>query len=238
MRKFLAIAAVLSISACSTTREPGHDGVRIFGGGSASSSDVAKLKDQLAQNAKSSTAKAVVEEALAGEVKPGILVVGNVGSLRKLDVQDRPKFFQKSYAMNAEKWHPGSPSTMSESDFTSQVAGYTGIVVWSVPGVVSQRRIAAVREVDVEKIDFPGIRMANFMGATGDLVIASSNDDGVFFVDKVLCRDAAADYKTCASQYVRGNFDKNTGAELDSSFAPKSGGSRIDITTYHALPNF
>jgi hypothetical protein len=194
-----------------------------------------KIKDQLTQNAKSSTAKAGVQQALDSSIRPGILVIGNVGSLRKLDGDVRNKFYEQSYKATAEKWHPGQAPVMSEAEFTSQVAGYTGIVLWSVPGVISGRRTAAVREADVPRIDFPGPRMANFFGSTGDLVVASTNDDGAIWVDQVLCKDAASDYSKCADQFVRGVFDKNTGAELGSGMEPKSGGAHIDVSTFHAI---
>lgn len=234
----IVVAVSLSISACSTNKAnqyPGSDGVRIFGGGSVSSADMQKIRDQLAQNAKSSVAKAGVEQALDGSIRPGILVIGNVGSLRKLEGEVRTKFYEQSYKATAEKWHPGQAPIMSKADFTSQVAGYTGIVLWSVPGVISGRRSAAVREVDVPKIDFPGPRMANFFGSTGDLVVASTNDDGAIWVDQVLCKDAASEYSKCSDQYTRGVFDKNTGAELDSGMEPKSGGAYIDVKTFQKI---
>jgi len=233
-----AVAISLSITACSTNKpnqNPGSDGIRIAGGGPVSSTDMQKIKNQLTQNAKSSSAKASVEQALAGEVRPGILVIGNVGSLRKLEGDVRNKFYQQSYIATAEKWHPGQQPVMTETEFTSQIAGYTGIVLWSVPGVISGRRTAAVREGDVNKIDFPGPRMANFFGSTGDLVVASTNDDGAILVDRILCKDAATDYSECSKQFVRGVFDKNTGAELGSGMEPKSGGARIDVSTFHAI---
>jgi len=124
---------------------------------------------------------------------------------------------------------------MSEADFTSQIAGYTGIVLWSVPGVISGRRTAAVREVDVNKIDFPGPRMANFFGSTGDLVVASTNDDGAILVDQVLCKESAEDYSKCADQFTRGVFDKNSGVELGSGMAEKSGGAHIDAVTFRTI---
>jgi hypothetical protein len=194
-----------------------------------------KIKEQLSQNAKSSGGKALAQQAIAGETRPGILVIGNVGSLRKLEGDTRAKFYKESYSATAEKWHPGQPAMMSEAEFTNQIAGYTGIVLWSVPGVIAGRRTAAVREVDVPKIDFPGVRMANFFGSTGDLVVASTNDDGAILVDQVLCKESAADYSKCSDQFTRGVFDKNTGAELGTGMAEKSGGAHIDVTTFHAI---
>jgi hypothetical protein len=194
-----------------------------------------KIKEQLVQNAKSSTAKAGVEQALQDDTRPGILVIGNVGSLRKLEGDTRAKFYRESYSATAAKWHPGQSATMSEADFTSQIAGYTGIVLWSVPGVIAGRRTAAVREVDVPKIDFPGMRMANFFGSTGDLVVASTNNDGAIWVDQVLCKESASDYSKCAGRFTRGVFDKNSGAELGTGMTEKQGGARIDAATFQTI---
>jgi hypothetical protein len=124
---------------------------------------------------------------------------------------------------------------MSEADFTNQIAGYTGIVMWSIPGVIAGRRTAAVREIDVPKIDFPGVRMANFFGSTGDLVVASTNDDGAILIDQVLCKESASDYSKCSDQFTRGVFDKNTGAELGTGMTEKHGGARIDATTFQTI---
>jgi hypothetical protein len=224
------------MTACSTFKSnQGTDGVRLYGGGPTSPSDMQKIRDQITQNAKSSTAKVGLEQAINGDVRPGILVIGNVGSLRKLEGDTRSQFYKQSYTATAEKWHPGQPASLSEADFKSQIAGYTGIVMWSIPGVIAGRRTAAVREVDVPKIDFPGMRMANFLGSTGDLVVASTNDDGAILVDQVLCKESAPDYSKCSGQFVRGVFDKNSGAELGSGMAPKSGGAHIDVTTFHAI---
>jgi hypothetical protein len=194
-----------------------------------------KIKEQLVQNAKSSGVKAGAQQAIAGETKPGILVIGNVGSLRKLEGETRAKFYKESYSATAEKWHPGQPATMSEAEFTSQIGGYAGIVMWSIPGVIAGRRTAAIREVDVPKIDFPGMRMANFFGSTGDLVVASTNDDGAILVDQVLCKESAEGYSKCAVRYIRGVFDKNTGAELGTGMTEKSGGAYIDVATFQTI---
>ena len=236
----LVIAASLATSACSVATalktNPGQDSAS-SGSAGPSTSDVQKLKDQLAQNARSTGAKTVAQNAVNGDVKPGVLVIGNVGSVRTLDEKDQVTFYEKSYLATAEKWHPGQPASLSKSDFTADFAGYTNVVTWAVPGFVSRRSIAAVRASVLQSVQFPSPVGAHW-GSTGDLVVASSNEDGVIFVDKVLCKDAADDYKTCAAQYTRGIYDKNTGAEIDSSMKQKSSGTRIDVSTYRTLPNF
>lgn len=125
---------------------------------------------------------------------------------------------------------------MTEAEFVSGVAGYTAVVTWSIPSVISRSITAAIREAEVGRIDFPGPRAANFLGSTGDLVAARSNADGVFFVTDILCKESSADYKICSVAYVTGSFDQNTGAELEKDMKPKNDGNRINVTTYKAIP--
>jgi hypothetical protein len=238
--KFIFVVAVSSgLAACATKSEPGNsgqDGFHLYGGGPVSNTDLQKMKDQLVKNAKSSTAKAGVREALDNEPLPGTVVIGNVGSLRRVDANALLDMYTKAYVVGAEKWHPGKPPVMAEADFTSRVAGYTSVVLWSVPGVVASRRTVTVLEADVDGIDFPGQRAASFWGTTGDLVVARQNDDGMFFVSHVLCKKSASEYGNCEQQFARGLFDKNSGEELGNDRAPKNGGARIDVMTYKVIP--
>jgi hypothetical protein len=171
--KFIFVIAISSVLAACATKptpeNPGHDGHRLFGGSPSSAVDIEKIKSQLEQNARSSTAKAVAEDAIAVEAKPGSVAVGNVGSFRALEPSHRAGFYQKSYLLSAEKWHPGTAATMSESEFSSRVAGYTAVVVWSVPGMLSRRVTSAVFESDLPSIDFPSVKAASFWVVTGDL---------------------------------------------------------------------
>ena len=233
----VVIAVSLNIAACSTSpSKPGQDGVHLFGGGPVSNSDLQKMRDQLAQNAKSSAAKAGAREAMDSEPVPGTIVIGNVGSLRRVDAAGLLSMYQQAYVVGAKKWHADQPPVMTEAQFTSQVAGYTGLVLWSVPGVVSSRRTVAVLEADVPGIDFPSQRMASFWGTTGDLVVARQNDDGIFFVSQVLCKKSASEYSRCEALYARGLFDQNTGDELGNDRAPKTGGTCVDVTTFKIIP--
>ncbi|MYN45992.1 hypothetical protein GTP23_13130 [Pseudoduganella sp. FT93W] len=228
--------AALALSACSTTRGPGEDGYRLPGAGPASNEEFEKMKGHLEQNARSSTAKATAEKAVASDVKPGVITIGHVGSLREVDPAAMSDFYKKSYLASAEKWHLGAAPAMSESEFTSSIAGYTGITTWNIPGFIARRTTAVVLKTDVPLIDFPGKFSASFWGTTGDLVAARSNPDGLFFVTSVLCKESATDYKACSEQFTRGNFDANTGVELENDLSQKVDGNRIDVTTFKAVP--
>ena len=230
------VAASLVLSACSTTKGPGEDGFRLPGGGPASNEQFEKMKAHLEQNARSSSAKATVEGVVAGEVRPGAITIGNVGSLREVSADQIPEFYRKSYVASAEKWHPGIAPVMTEAEFIDKLAGYTAITTWNIPGFVARRTTAAVLKADVPLIDFPGKMSATMWGSTGDLVAARSNEDGLFIVSSVLCKESSSDYSRCAEQFVRGNFDANTGFEIERDMSQKSDGSRIDVTSYKAIP--
>ncbi len=88
----------------------------------------------------------------------------------------------------------------------------------------------------MQNIDFPTQKAASFWGTTGDLVVVRSNEDGIFFVSKVLCKKSSDDYSKCAAQFALGQFDANTGEELDKDMSPKVGGARIDVTTFKIIP--
>lgn len=230
------VGVSLAVSACSTTKGPGRDGIPLFSSAPKTDAEVGKLRAQLEQNAKSSGAKAAAEGAVAGAARPGVIVVGSVGSFRELAAEIRSEYYQKSYMVASERWHPGTKPSLSEQEFSDVVAGYTSLTTWNIPGLVARRTISAVLPGDVQKIDFPSKFTAHMFGTTGDLVAARSNDDGAFFVSTVLCKESSPDYSKCAALYERGNYDANTGVEINTDMTQKSDGARIDVTTYKALP--
>lgn len=161
--------------------------------------------------------------------------MGAVGPLRKLDEGERNKAYAE-YVQIAEKWHPGQPATVSQKDFVAEVGGGTSIETFSVPGVFNVRSPVLVRNADLDTIGFASTAGSMLLGTTGDLVAAKSNLDGLMLIDRVLCKDSAADYRDCAAQYQRGRFDLSSGAELDRSMQPKENGAHIDTTTFKILP--
>ncbi|CAJ0730519.1 MAG: hypothetical protein QM625_10300 [Ralstonia sp.] len=230
MYKFLlAIVVGLALEGCSVTR----DGVRL--GVGPSTSDIDNARSQLQRNAESSAAKKVVAGALNSQATAGLILVGAVGPLRKLDEAERNKAYAE-YVQIAEKWHPGQPAIVSQKDFVAEVGGWTSIETFSVPGLFNLRAPVVVRNADLDTIGFASTAGSMFLGTTGDLVAAKSNLDGLVLVDRVLCKDSAADYRDCAAQYQRGRFDLSSGAELDRSMKPKEDGVHIDTITFKVLP--
>lgn len=225
-----ACAVVLALSACSASR----DGIRLgFGPTAPNQSQYDQARSQLEQNAQSTVARKTVEGALSTDARPGILVVGTLGPLRKSSTKEL-KAAYPAYAKNAEKWHPGHAPYLTEADFDGFV-GWTTIETYAVPGVFNVRQPALVRRSDVGATSFASTLGSAFFGTTGDLVGARSNEDGYTVIDRVLCRDADPDYRQCASAYERGRYDANTGQALTLHLKPKPDGVQIDPVTFKVI---
>lgn len=232
MKKIFALAAVMTmVTGCAVTRE----GVRVGAGAPPSQSEVDKIRSQVQQNAQSAAAKKVVAGALASEMKAGVIVVGEAGPLRKLDEAARRESY-KSYVATAGQWHPGQAPVLSEADFVTQIAGWSTMQTFSIPGVMKLTQPALVRADDIIAIGFASTAASFLIGTTGDLVGAQSNADGMLIIDKILCKDSAPDYRACAREFAKGRFDINGGQELDRDMKPKSGGVRIDPSSYKVIP--
>lgn len=230
MYKILAFVLALSLCGCSTTRE----GFRLGGGGGASESDIARVRNQVAQNAQSTLAKTAVADALVGEIKPGVIIVGETGVLRRVDAGDKKKAYP-AYAEMAGKWHPGKAPYLSEAQYIELVGGWTTVEVYSVPGILALKYPVTVREEDILRINFASTLGAWIANSTTDLVVARSNDDGVMVIEKVLCKDGDKDFKACSAQYEKGRFDLNSGAELDRELKIKEGGIKISTESFKKI---
>lgn len=206
--KTILPAVALALSACSTTTS---NGVRFFVGEGATprSETVAPQLEQLAKE-------------WARVAAPGVLVVGDVGALNALDGAQL-RALHKAFARGG-----------SADDFAAHMGGLTSIETFGMAGLVKLERPAAVRLADVEAVGFVS-KAGELFGATGDLVAARSDADGLLVLEKVLCKGAAPGFKACAAGYVRGHFDP-AGAELDGDLQPKRGGRRIDPASYALLP--
>lgn len=114
----------------------------------------------------------------------------------------------------------------------AEIGGWTSIETLGLAGFVRVDRPAAVRLADVGNVGFASSRA--LFGTTGDLVAARAGADGVLTLDKVLCKEAADDFRACIGGYARGHFDHD-GNELDSEMQPKRDGKHIDPMTYALL---
>lgn len=230
MNKSLAVLVLaIALSGCAVTA----DGLKMVQT-PPSADQTAKVKDQLQQNAETvTTAHAPNKTMSVRAAKPGIIWVGTTGPLRTLTGSELDKVYA-GYVKSAEKWHPGVEPIMDAASFKETTAGYTSIEIWSIPGLLNRRKLAIVTKDVAAQTDFASTAGSFLVGTTGDMVSARSNDDGMVYVERDLCREDA-NYRECASKYVRGAFDANTGQELENDLKPKPGGTKIDITTYERL---
>ena len=81
---------------------------------------------------------------------------------------------------------------------------------------------------------FPSAAASFVFGASGDLVAARSDRDGVPWIDRVLCK-AGRSYEACAQKYAIGVFDEESGRELGRDYKPKRDGEWVDISSYLRL---
>lgn len=237
MKKILLMLGIsVMLGACSVSR----DGATIGFSTGPNASQIAKARSEMEQNAVSTTAKKAVNNELTKNSRGGLVMIGDVGALRQYDHEDAVKSY-KTYTKSAANWHPEhTDAFMSEADYVGQVAGWTSVEIYSIPGIISTRVPAQVPFSVLKSIAFPSTLASYFVQKTGDLVVGVSNDDGWVFITKVLCKDSFSQdggnsYRTCAADYQRGRFDASTGKELDSDLAVKKDGAAIDPVTYKSL---
>jgi hypothetical protein len=223
-----AVAIAIALSGCAASR----DGIRV--GTGPSDSDIARVRNQISENAQKSAAKKAAAEALTPETKPGIIVIGETGVLHELDPAKSKRNY-KEFADIAEKWHSGQPPYWSEEDYSARIGGWTTLEIYSIPGIIALKLPAAVPKDQLSRINFASVAGAWLMNSTKDLVASRSTDDGISVIERVLCASSSDDYKACAAQYLRGQFDAVSGAELDRNAKIKADGARIDTATYKKI---
>jgi len=218
-KHFIAVAAALALSGCSTTYS---NGVRFLVGEGATpraGDGVPPQLDQLATE-------------WARSAAPGVLVVGDIGALNAMDGKQLRAFHQ-AYAEALAKRDPARAVGASADDFAASMGGLSSIETFGLAGFVKLERPAAVRVADMGTVGFASTTGALF-GSTGDLVAARGDASGMLVLDKVLCKEKSAAYKECMSRYARGHFSQ-AGAELDGDLQPKRNGRRIDPANYLLL---
>ena len=229
MKKLIyTIALATSLAGCAASR----DGVRL--GTGPSDSDIARVRNQITENAQKSAAKKVAADALTPETKPGIIVIGETGVLHELDPAKSKRNY-KEFTDIAAKWHPGQPAYLCENEYAARIGGWTTLEIYSIPGIIALKLPAAVPKEQMAQMNFASVAGAWLMNSTKDLVASRSNDDGISVIERVLCVSSNDDYKKCADQYIRGQFDAVSGIELDRSAKIKSDGARIDITSFKRI---
>jgi hypothetical protein len=187
-------------------------------------------------------------------VQGGVLIVGTTGPLRTLNDTERDEFY-RGYVAAASQTHGGEaspgeaspgeaspgeashaiePPVLTAAEFKEKIAGWASIQTFSIPLVMNLRYRVLVPATVAQDTHFASAAASFVFGASGDLVAARSDRDGLPWIDRVLCKADRA-YETCAQKYAIGVFDENTGRELGRDYKPKPDGERVDISSYLRL---
>jgi hypothetical protein len=156
-------------------------------------------------------------------LQDGVLIVGTTGPLRTLNDTERDEFY-RNYVAAASRARPGEQPVLTAAEFEEKIAGWASI----------QRHRVLVPTSLAEDTHFASATASFVFGASGDLVAARGDRDGLLWIDRVLCK-ADRSYETCAQKYAVGVFDENTGRELDRDYKPKADGEWVDISSYLRL---
>jgi len=165
---------------------------------------------------------------------PGILIVGTTGPLRTLDEKQRDEFY-RAYVTHESHGRPGEPPSLSPAEFQEELAGWASIQTFGVPLVGSLRYRVLVPASAAHDARFASATGSFLFGATGDLVAARSDRDGLLWIDRVLCSKADRTVAACAEKYQPGVFDEDTGRELGRDRKPKANGEWVDVSSYVRL---
>lgn len=148
-------------------------------------------------------------------VQGGVLIVGTTGPLRTLD--DTQRGALTGGAASKEK-----------------IAGWASIQTFSIPLVLNVRYRVLVPASVAQDTHFASAAASFVFGASGDLVAARSDPEGLLWIDRVLCK-ADRTYQACAQKYSIGVFSENTGRELGRDYRLKPDGEWVDISSYLRL---
>jgi hypothetical protein len=171
-------------------------------------------------------------------VQGGVLIVGTTGPLRTLSDAERDEFY-RGYVTAASESHageasPGESPVLTVAQFKEKIAGWASIQTFSIPLVMNLRYRVLVPTTVAQDTHFASAAASFVFGASGDLVAARSERDGLLWIDRVLCK-ADRSYAACAQKYAIGVFDANTGGELGRDYKPKPDGEWVDISSYLRL---
>jgi hypothetical protein len=171
-------------------------------------------------------------------VQGGVLIIGTTGPLRTLKDTERDEFYRGYVAAASQrrggKASSGESPVLTAAEFKEKIAGWASIQTFSVPLVMNLRYRVLVPTTVAQDTHFASAAASFVFGASGDLVAARSDRDGLLWIDRVLC-EAGRSYEACAQKYALGVFDDDTGRELGSDYKPKRDGERVDISSYLRL---
>jgi hypothetical protein len=180
--------------------------------------------------------KYAVEYSVAGLMKQpigedGAIVVGNLGRPVYYGWFSRPRA-HRTFVKEVTK-HGITPPTAEE--FEATFDGTVFVATWSLPLIAHSGTIVHLLKGQSSSLGFSGVVTAALIGPIGDLVWASTTDQGFTVIRGVLCSATSPSYSECALQYEKGHFDRTTGRPL-SRFESESSGVGIDPQTLKRRP--
>lgn len=163
----------------------------------------------------------------------GLIVVGTVSAFREIGPQNAEAAYKK-YVKAFEKWKSGRQPNLGFEEFSRTIGGWTRIKVLGVPLVFASYVKALVSVDATEDVDFEPAIATFLLQSSSDLVAATTNSDGVFVVNALLCEDRTG-LTECAQSYELGIFDATTGSKLDGRLNVSKSGLRIDPVTFRIV---
>ncbi|HTV97734.1 MAG TPA: hypothetical protein VME42_17170 [Steroidobacteraceae bacterium] len=168
--------------------------------------------------------------AAAESAPPGLLIIGRTGPLHPLSEDERKGAYQ-SYLRLAASRHPGKSPALAPAEFQARLAGWASIQTAGILPVGSAHRRVFVPSTLAGAGRTASLSSSLPFGGSGELVAAESDGEGLVWIDRVLCQGGGT-FRACARKYRAGVFDASSGQELARDGKPKSGGARVDVSSY------
>ena len=162
-----------------------------------------------------------------------VIIIGTVSALRKIGDDES---IYAAYVKASKKFKGEEELVLNRGDFRKTIAAWTLTQTFHIPLVGAYYKSVFIPQHLLPEITFPSTAETFLVQGTGDLVSAYSNEDGVYLVDRLLCK-TNRNFKSCKSKYRRGIFDGNTGKELNGKYVVLPLGKKIDINTYKEITN-
>lgn len=160
-----------------------------------------------------------------------VVVIGTVGAYRKMGNNSEREYL--AYTRAAQKYLGDRPISLSSDDFIDSVVAWTKVHTYTIPLLLTVHTNTLIGIGESPTVNYVRVDQEAFH-ATGDLVSARSNSDGLFFLEKRLC-DKENEYAECKKNYVRGVYDIKSGKELGLGYREKKNGKRINTQTYEII---
>jgi hypothetical protein len=162
-----------------------------------------------------------------------LILVGNLSAFRDIDDSDVAEEYAR-YLNAYEAWESDRPPSLSLSDFSESIAGWTRVKIMGVPLLFAGYVKSLVSKDIVDIVGFEPAISTFLFQSSSDLVAARTNDDGAFVVISHLCPDTA-ESATCRKAYKKGLYDAATGVRIKSKLKLDENGPVIDTETFQLI---